>query len=231
MISITMRRSTVLANNAASKRSRTIVGYSCVDHDEKEIENDIKGRIKDHLNSFMNDPTRTDGLGRSSWPGVDGTPGDAGNSPLAHRKFFHYRGGECMPVSNVADILYEVGMELTICGKSVAEGLVHAMDKKGDESCVTWPEYLNSMFSIGPVSDTGAPDPTENDGVPQYTIYKEPERFSGYTRADQGGRLGSSTALSPQRAREEAKSSSSKTPWILGGIALAATAVVVFVRA
>jgi len=140
---------------------KTRVGYSCFDADKDEIANDIKGRLKKYMDGHMNDPSHP--MGRSFWPGLDGTGVPASESPLAHRELFLSRTGDingCINEEGMKDILYTIGMELEICGQSVAAGVIKAMDK-GGTNCTTWPEYLNSMFAVGPVSDSGAPDPTE----------------------------------------------------------------------
>ncbi len=116
----------------------------------------------------MNDAGHTgaDGSpkGRSSWPDAHGNPTDAWGSPLAHRKFFEWRAGGPGGVVNadgMRALLDAIGVDQTVCSKSVADGIIHGMDKGGDDNITTWPEYLNSIFSIGPVADVPTVDPTD----------------------------------------------------------------------
>jgi len=206
---LSMRRSTVLADVRVGRAARTSVGGvdtgvslkypagRCLPGDPTNLKADIaqelRQKLKDYMNGFMNDPSRTDGLGRDSWPGVDGTPGQAWDSPLAHRKFFEWRAGVggCIDKAAMNGILSDISMDTSICAQSVAEGLINTMNKPGgDDGCTSWPEYLNSMFHVGPVSDSGAPDPTDGvDGAaPADGGTTTPtDRFAGYTMGGSGG--------------------------------------------
>lgn len=139
---------------------------------KRDLNDLLHSRLKSYMQGFMNDPSHTgaDGSppGRSSWPLPDGSPTDGvttdvWDSPLGHRKFFEWRArgsGGVLTKGTMEDTLNAIGVDLSVCGKSVAEGLMHAMTKSGDDGHTTWPEYLNSMFRVGPASDSKAPDPT-----------------------------------------------------------------------
>jgi len=250
---ISMRRSTVLADafRARSVSAMARVGFSCLSHDSNEIAQTIRQKLKNYMNGFMNDPSRTDGLGRASWPGRSGEPVEAWDSPLAHRKFFEWRAGgaDCISEEPMKAMLYDIGMELTICSKSVAAALIHTMDKGGDDNCTYWPEYLNSMFAMGPVSDSGAPDPTEPGGpssdAPTSTEPAAPvDKYAGFTMKGGAGPAidvktaptllyqGPGTKKVPSlKAKASAvEASSSKTLLIGAGIAAAIVAAVVWLR-
>ncbi len=156
-------------------------GYDGCSADSVGVE--VRRRLNDYM-TFMNDPALNTperiAAGypetRATWPAADGSPTDAQSSPLAHRRFFDWQvrssggrsasGAECMDVGALRNLLSAIGMDLTVScvgtSHDVAEGIAHGMDKGGDDDCVTWPEYLNSMFGIGPVADVPTTDPTES---------------------------------------------------------------------
>lgn len=149
-------------SDAPPLRGRTKIGACSADDKAAEITAKLEVYFR-----FLNDPSLTGRPGypdsRASWPDINGNPTDAWNSPLAHRTFFEWwaNGAKCIDVASIKNLLFAIGVDQTLCGADVAEALAHSMDKGADDGCVTWPEYLNSRFSVGPASDTKAPDPTE----------------------------------------------------------------------
>lgn len=132
------------------------------------VKQDLLQHLKDYMQGFLNDPAHkgsSDGSpdGRASWPDAVGNPTDAWNSPLAHRKLFEWRAGGPggrLNADGVRALLDAIGVDQTICSTSVADGIIHGMDKGADDNLTTWEEYLNSIFHIGPVADVPTLDPT-----------------------------------------------------------------------
>ncbi len=146
-------------------------GTDCATNADKvrrDVKDELLQHLKDYMQGFMNDPAHkssADGSpdGRVFWPDAAGNPTDAWGSPLAHRKLFEWRAGGPggrIDADGARAFLAAIGMPQTVCSTSVAEGIIHQMDKGGDDNLTTWDEYLNSMFSIGPVADTPTVDPT-----------------------------------------------------------------------
>lgn len=146
------------------------LSHRCVDDPSglrSEVRQELMQHLKDYMHGFMDDAAYVskgdEPSGRASWPDKDGNPTDAWNSPLAHRKFFEWRAGgpgAGIDADGVRALLDSIGVDQTICSTSVADGIIHGMDKGADDNVTKWPEYLNSIFRLGPVADTPSEDPT-----------------------------------------------------------------------